>query len=255
MSKTIELSSPKPRITVIHPSRNRPELCRQVAAKWLSSAKDPSNVWYIVSLDSDDPMLTAYNLALRTVTTGMYEVNLTVNPNGSAIQAINKAAEIAAPDTEIFVVVSDDFDCPFHWDEGLLQSVEGKVDWIAKTDDGLQPWIITLPIMDIAYYHRFGYIYHPDFLHLFCDTEMTHVADLLDRKITLPIKFPHNHYSTGRTKKDNISIKNDSTWAQGETMYLNHMSNNFGLIDPPGELRCDAAHYEWIKNKSKTYLA
>ena len=241
-------------ITVIHPSRNRPELCRQVAEKWLTSAKNPGRVLYVVSVDSDDPMLPAYGMALKKIE----GVNVTVNPNASAVQAINATAAILSEsyaDTDIIVVVSDDFDCPFHWDDALRTHLGKATDFVAKTDDGLQPWIITLPILDLGYYRRFNYIYNPSYVHMFCDTEMTHVADLLDRKLTLPIKFPHNHYSTGKNKKDRVSEKNDNTWVQGETTYISRMAENFGLTDPPGELRADAAHLQWIANKTKQWQA
>lgn len=227
------------KISLIHPSRERPVIAIQAANKWLYSAANRRDIEYIVSVDEDDPRL------------GLYEVSsfpgsrILVSKNKSAIEAINIAAQKATGD--LFVVMSDDFDCPLHWDKLLLEALAGKVDFVVKTDDGCQEWIITLPIMDRKYYERFAYIYNPKYRHMFCDTEMTHVADLLDRKITLPIKFPHLHYTQqGGIPYDKVSEKNNNTWFEGEAAYLEGVRNNFGLTDFPGKLQCGPDHIEWL---------
>lgn len=230
------------KISIIHPSRQRPHYAAKAAHNWLSSAKEPHNIEYILSLDSDDN-IQAYHEQLGAL---KHDIAYTINPNKSAIEAINIAAK--GTQGNLIIVVSDDFNqAPFHWDEYLLKQLDGKSDYIVKTDDGAQPWIITLPIMDRAYYNRFGYIYNPIYVHMFCDTEMTAVADILDRKITLPIRFPHNHYTTGKMPKDLVSQKNDMTWQQGEQHYLERLSNNFGYSE--GSIKCDEGHKQWLKTK------
>lgn len=243
-------------ISIIHPSRNRPKQAALTARKWLSSAKNRGNIQYLLSVDIDDDR-AAYAFEFgkeEFVSYSNFEVIRSANK--TAIEAINTAARVSKGD--IIIVVSDDFDCPFHWDVALLDAIGDKTDIIIKTDDLAtnnqgrpqhQPWIITLPIMDRAYYNRFGYIYYPEYRHMFCDTEMTHVADLLDRKITLPIRFPHNHYTTGKMAKDEVSVKNDKTWAQGEALYLKRVKENFGLVGNTGVLRCDQSHYNWLQSK------
>lgn len=224
-------------ISIIHPSRGRSSKAIEVAKRWLAQAGE--QVDYILSIDSDDPEKDQYYslfLGRRVV----------CKENRSAIDAINNAAKEATGD--IFVVVSDDFDCPSQWATSLLRCVEGRTDWIAKTHDGIQRWIITLPIMDRVYYNRFGYIYHPDFAHMFCDTEMSAVADLLGRRINIDMKFPHNHYSVGKSERDEISIRADKTWGQGEYTFMKHYRNNFGLVDPPGKIT-DQNFLNWVNQK------
>jgi len=224
-------------ISLIHPSRGRAERAREVATKWINSAG--VDVEYIISVDIDDPKLKDYDRLFKDhiILTGQ---------NRSAIDAINSAAAIST--CRIIVVMSDDFDCPENWGDQLIKLTTGKSDWIAKTYDGIQKWIITLPIMDREYYNRFGYVYHPEYRHMFCDTEMTCVADLTGRKIELPIKFSHDHYSTGRTKKDAINERADKTWEQGEKLFIERYKNNFGLIDPPGKIQ-SPEYLNWIKGK------
>lgn len=230
------------KILIVHPSRNRANLAAKAAHKWLTSAANPDNIRYVLSLDTDESQLSEYHDYTKDIA-----INIITNPNKTAIEAINKAV---SGEWDLLIVVSDDFNQPpFHWDKMLAEALKGKSDYIVKTDDGAQPWIITLPIMDRVYYERFGYVYYPGYKHLFCDTEMTHVADLLGRKITLPIRIPHNHYTTGLNRKDAVNEKNDATWQQGEALYLERMKNNFGLGENVGVLSCDMGHINWLKSK------
>jgi hypothetical protein len=226
-------------ISLIHPSRSRPEIARKAADKWILKS-GVKHLDYILCIDNDDPMFSEY------IDTRHPHSFISNGDNRSAIDAINRGARACVMD--IIVVMSDDFDCPDNWGQKLVESTQGKTDWIAKTPDGIQNWIITLPIMDRVYYQRFGYVYYPEYRHMFCDTEMTCVADLLQRKITLDIPFKHNHYSTGATKKDSVSERADSTWGQGEALFIERARKNFDLIDPPGKIM-DEAYNNWIRRK------
>lgn len=207
------------KISIIHPSRGRPVQAFQTMNKWIGNAD--SDIEYVIVCDTDDPSLSGYLTPNEFIIHGFHK---------SAIEAINAGARIINGD--LIIVVSDDFDCPLHWDTLLLQALEGKEDFCVKTKDGIQRTLMTLPIMDRKYYERFGYIYHPDYLHMFCDQEMTAVAHMLGRNIDVNITFPHNHYSTGKFKKDAISVKNDSTWIQGQTVFNHRKLKNFGIKNP-----------------------
>lgn len=203
-------------ISIIHPSRSRASIANQVRTEWITKAD--KDIEYIFSLDNDD------------IQNNKYDGDCIYNNNRSAIDAINNGAEVAKGD--LFIVVSDDFSCPEHWDTLLLEALQGKSDYCVKTQDGLQPTLMTLPIMDRVYYERFGYIYHPSYRHMFCDQEMTAVAHMLGKAVTLPLLFPHNHYSTGKFKKDAITIRNNATWVQGETVFNERLKSNFGIENP-----------------------
>lgn len=249
------------KISIIHPSRNRPHQAAETAKNWLSNAKYLDDIEYLLSIDTDDD----YNLTYRKLLTDDSIFNKLAqcrpfkciqNINKSAIQAINHASNYATGD--LIIVVSDDFNIPpFHWDEALRQHLKGNSDYLVKTDDGAQPWIITLPIMDRIYYTRFGYIYHPEYMHMFSDTEMTTVGEMLGKIITLPITFKHNHYTTGNTEKDEVNVKNDATWEQGEHLYLQRMKDSFGLqpevIVPDYVSKIHPSHIHWLKTKGITF--
>ena len=193
-----------------------------------SSCQDASNTEYILSLDTDDSSISEYTKAFQSMDD---KVRLVENNNQqSAIHAINNAAKLTQG--KILIVVSDDFDCPLHWDEKLRTALKDKEDFVVKTKDGLQPFIITLPIMDRVYYNRFGYIYYPEYKHMYSDTDMSCVGHMLDRTITLDIHFPHRHYSNRAMAKDVMNVKNDSTYKQGEIIFKERKKINFGIEHP-----------------------
>lgn len=216
------------KISIIHPSRNRPKEAFETACKWRDNAD--LGFEYILSLDNDDKALPDY---LKLFDNFGHTAKGCTYDNKSAIEAINKAAKIATGD--LLIVISDDFSCTEHWDTKLRNYMFANntgFDFVAKTNDGIQPTLVTLPIMGRTYYERYGYIYHPDYLHMFCDQEMTAVAIMTGKYIKIPMLFEHLHYSIGKFEKDAISVRNDSTWAQGEALFHERLKTNFGIENP-----------------------
>ena len=208
-------------ISLIHPSRSRPQKSFETISKWVERSFH-KNFEVIRSLDIDDPDLKKYEPGRL----GTYRA--IVNENKSAIEAINKAARVAHGD--ILIVVSDDTDCPPMWDQIILSATEGKKDFVLKTFDGIQKRIVTMPIMDRAYYNRFGYIYHPIYRHSWADTELTDVAEKLGRLIVRnDIKFPHLHPEVTKEPKDALYLRNDKTHDEDRHIYQEWKRINFGL--------------------------
>ena len=233
----------KMKISLLHPSWKRPDLAFACYNDWMGKADDISEIEYILCLSEKDPTLPKY----KELFANAARLVMTIIPDNGLIIQANHAASLS--DGNLLISISDDFSCPASWDTVLLTALEGKSDYIVKTDDGTQPWIITLPLMDRAYYNRFKYIYYPMAFHMFCDTEMTHVADLLGKKVYVNALFPHNHYTVGGMQKDEVNAQNDSSWAQGEARYLSMIPTNFGIEFPPARLNCDEGHYRWLESK------
>jgi hypothetical protein len=55
---------------------------------------------------------------------------------------------------------------------------------------------------------------------------------MLGKVINVDMTFEHWHYSTGKNKRDKISLRNDSTWQQGERLFNERLKNNFGINNP-----------------------
>lgn len=199
------------KISILHPSRNRAHIAHKVMRSWLENASEPNSIDYVLSIDTDDQTQHIYKrlfLGRRMI----------INPNKNVVMASNEAAKVATGD--IFVLVSDDFECYKNWDLDIVKAFEGKSGFVLKTFDGIQERIVTLPIMDRKYYEDHGYFYHPEFEHLFCDTYMTAMAEYEGKLlIRNDLKFIHAHYSTGACRMDHVNIKADKTHEKGKETY------------------------------------
>lgn len=211
------------KISILHPSRGRPRQSFETIKKWILKA-DCKDIEIIVSLDNDDPTLEYYNDLYS-----IYGSTITVlrNYNKSAVEAINRAASIAQGN--IMIVVSDDSDCPSRWATRLLKCVEGKTDFVLKVRDGIQPKMITMPILDRKYFQRDGYIYNPAYDHCWADREFTEVAHRRKRVITKNLLFRHLHYSALKKKPDVQYQRSDATFNRGKEIYREREKINFGL--------------------------
>src|SRR5688572_11361496 len=214
------------KFSLIHPSRSRPEKSKTTIRKWLNSANDIDNIQLVICCDEDDPYHQSYHLGNYYPSTG--EGILSKGKSRSAIDAINSGARLSKGD--ILIVVSDDTDCPEHWDKILLDAIGQNTDFVMKVADGIQRRIITMPIMDRTYYNRFGYIYNPIYSHSWCDTELTEVAYRLGRIIVRnDIVFPHLHPEVTKEPKDDLYKQNDLTHDRDRPLYESRKRINFGL--------------------------
>lgn len=208
-------------ISILHPSRSRPQKSFETLSKWILKA-GIKDFEIIVSLDNDDPCLTEYERLY--VVGGLNHPNtLMVNHNKSAVEAINRAARIAQGN--IFIVVSDDTEPATQWAVRILRYTEGKSDFVLKTRDGIQPKMITMPVLDRVYYQRDGYIYHPEFSHAWADRYFTEIAHKRGRVITKNILFKHLHYSVLKNKtRDAQYARTDATFDEGKQIYKRLMA-------------------------------
>jgi hypothetical protein len=206
-------------ISLIHPSRGRASQSFQTIKKWILKA-GTNDMEIIVSLDVDDSQIELY----KNLYVGL---PLCIHDNKSSVEAINRAAKIAQG--HILIVVSDDQEPSPQWAVRILRYTEGRKDWVLKSQDGIQPEMITQPIMDRVYYQRFGYIYYPGYQHLWADREFTDVATKLKRVIKKNIRFPHRHYSVMKRQPDEIYKRSNLTYEQGKKLYLERKKINFGL--------------------------
>lgn len=218
------------KISLIYPSRGRPDQCKATLDNWINKAGS-NDFEIILSWDYDDSCLIDYQTMILDGLQVYFDtpaISYLVNPNTSTVEAVNAAAAIA--EGEILIVISDDFDCPKGWFDIVTKATEGKTDFVLKVFDGLQESIVTLPILDRVYYERFGYIYHPGYKHLWADTDFTAVAQKLKRIIVRnDIVFTHNHYSIIKTNPDATYLKNELTYEEGKQIFKQRQRQRFGL--------------------------
>lgn len=207
-------------ISLLHPSRSRPEKAYETARKWLDNAG--CDVEYILSLDESDPFVGHYKWQGQTI----------INPNTSVVEATNKSAQVAKGD--ILLYLSDDFDCFPNWGPVVLKEFENENrPLLVKVDDCLQKFdvaVLTIPIMNRALYERLGYFWHPGYKSMFVDEDLYWTSrKLAALKMAEHIKFPHNHVSVGKAQDDETYRASAKNWDSGKTFYAQRKQGGFQI--------------------------
>ena len=114
------------------------------------------------------------------------------------------------------------------WDTMIDQALAGDLDRCAHFPDGHQTDLCTLPIMGRTYYERFGYVYHHDYLSLWCDNEQTDVA-VRDGKMVRrdAVLFRHDHPAWGSAKMDDLYRRNEALYRRDEKVYKARKAQGF----------------------------
>lgn len=208
-------------ISILHPSRSRPKQSYETISKWILKAgiKD-FEILVAVEYDEWDTYVNHYSST-------QFPIKMCPGDYGTAVNAINSLSRITQGN--IMIVVSDDTDAPLNWAARILKYTEGKRDFVMKVRDGIQPKMITQPILDRVYFQRDGWIYHPRFKHCFADQFFTDLAHKRKRVITKNILFKHNHYSVSKSKKRDAQYeRTDATFNEGREIYK-ELKKEYGL--------------------------
>lgn len=215
------------------PSRGRPEKLKNVLRKYVDMAADMNRMFFMVTLDSDDP----------TVTIDLIESLLAIHPNirvtvgisGTKVKAINRDME-TAPQFDILLLASDDMiPITYGYDNIIRHNMHkyySNTDGVLWFNDGHQrDGLNTLVIMGKKYYNRFGYIYNPLYRTAWCDNEFTEVANILKKQTYFDqVIIEHQHPIHGLAERDQTYIKNDIGGDEDTELYRQRKSNRFGVI-------------------------
>lgn len=221
------------------PSRSRPEKFVDVLNKYTSLAKKSLGV--IITLDEDDPTLPIYKeLIPKTEYEGnvYYSYHIDIGFSGSKVKAINRDMDQHLKGWDILVLASDDMIPVVEgWDERIINDMKENfpdLDGVLYYYDGHQP-LNTMPIMGRKAYEKFGYIYHPDYVSLWCDNEFEIVWDSLGKQVKYKdVLFEHQTWFNGKGQRwketnDPLMKKNQSYFALDRDTFNKRKLLNFGL--------------------------
>lgn len=237
-------------ISLIHPSRGRPEKSFDTCKRWIDRSGS-SDVQIVISIDRDDHKSIEYAHNAEQLDFYMigrqwkfplpaYDGSLThprnafylSRDNKSVVDATNVAAANAHGD--IFIYLSDDFDCPENWADLVIKEFEDATGpRLVKVDDCLQPFhvrVLTIPIMNRALYERLGYFWHPDYksMHVDCDLYET-VQKIGALKMCPNLKFEHQHVSVGKALDDETYRRSSANWDQGLQVFNKRKKQGFPI--------------------------
>lgn len=218
-------------ISLLHPSRGRPEKSFKNAKEWIDKAG--CDVELIVSIDKSDnwkPYFDLYTPHPHDAKPPYWRLHM--NDNNSVVEATNRAAQVSRG--EILVYLSDDFKCFDNWGVAVEKAFEGESrPLLIKVDDCLQKFtvpVLTIPIMNRALYERLGYFWHPEYKSMFVDEDLYWTTFKMGAMKMCPLlKFPHEHPANGKAPDDEIYRRSAANWEQGKAVFKRRQAQGFPL--------------------------
>ena len=147
--------------------------------------------------------------------------------SNSKVHAINR--DIPLTKWNVLVNVSDDQ--IFYNYHDIESDFNGDYDKFIHYPDGyVNERLCTMSVMGIDYYKRFGYVYHPDYVSLWCDNEAQEVAQALGKYTYNPVHFfKHEHpFWTGQ-QKDDLLRSTEKWYRVDEKTYQKRKSLGFPI--------------------------
>lgn len=183
----------------------------------------------LISVDKDDQSMFPL-----PVLDGNY--TFVVGNSKNKIDAINRDLNEFDYDWDILINMSDDMIFTKKgFDDIIRAEFYNDFNQYLHFNDGNQKCnVCTMHIVGRNYYDRFKYIYHPDYISLWCDVENDIVAKQLGcyKYMGDNIKlFRHLHPAWGLAPQDALSIKTEdrALWVADEITFNKRKIKNFGL--------------------------
>ena len=216
------------RILLKCPTRTRPQKVLATLQTYLRLANHPEQIGVAVSCDTDDSSMKRTD-ELTGVLRGFEWHRIFFSPNKSKIEACNANMSEIGYAWDIVVLVSDD----------MIPQVKGYDDVIRNYMNARFPhkngilWfndghqgknLNTLCVFGRKMFEEFGFLYHPSYKSLFCDTELTDQCNgvLADQCYYVPYCIiRHEHPGTGfANKMDALYAVNQRYWIPDMYNYI-----------------------------------
>lgn len=212
------------------PTRSRPQKIMKTLEAYMALANHPEEIGVCVSCDVDDTSMTR-NLVqeeLRRIVRAAAWSKIFFSENTSKIQAVNADMHKIDYDWQVVVLVSDDMIPQIKgYDDVIRNTMLARfpdTDGILWCNDGFQKNTLnTLSILGRRMYDSFGYIYHPAYKSLFCDTEFTDLCNGSLKDKCVYMDYPiirHEHPGNGLSPYDSLYAKNQLDWDHDMHLYI-----------------------------------
>lgn len=199
-------------------------------SRYVAMAAHPEQLGVCVSCDTDDQSMSAtVDARLDQVLASTAWHRIFRSPNKTKVEACNANMSEIDWDWQIVVLVSDDMIPQLKgWDDVIRNYMLARyptTSGILWFNDGFQgEKLNTLSIYGRAMYAELGYIYHPEYKSLFCDTELTDRCrgDLVNRTTYIPYCIiRHEHPLTGYAQNvDALYHHNQTFWNDDMYTYI-----------------------------------
>ena len=209
----------EPTISIIHPTRGRPEQAARIRKLFLDNAKNPERIEHIFGMEADSEDLGLLG-RFRHATSPAGNLAQT-----NCVAATNAAARAACGD--ILIYAQDDLaPPPLHWDEMIVQALGGDVKrpaMVAISDGVREDELICTPCLTRKAVDRLGYgggIYFDGYRSMFCDTELTWRAMKNKWLVPSDIVIRHLHPTAGGQNHETTARSNSAAnYRQGYDLF------------------------------------
>jgi hypothetical protein len=167
--------------------------------------------------------------AIKNITHYTSWCNIYYGNSTTKIEAVNADLESVPWEWDIVLLVSDDMVPQIKGYDDVLRNYmtaqHPDTDGILWVNDGTQGLNLnTITIMGKVMYKSFGYLYHPAYKSLFCDTEFTDLCrgSLASKTTYIPyMLIRHEHPGTGfPEKQDHLYLRNQTYWVADMNTYI-----------------------------------
>ena len=228
-------------ILLVYPSRGRPRRLLAALNDFVVNWSQTTKLSIIVSLDTDDPMLSEYigiiDAYVKAITSPNFHLEAIINSNKTVVVAINRAyTEDVLSHYNIISLISDDFRMPENWDRLFIEEFEkyGYNKIVKSFQPGApNPKLITIQMAGTQFWKDYGTFVWPEYMSVYGDTDITGWAQVNERIVEAPhIICRHLNPGCGQPDgfpMDDIYQRENSPLAYsiGEQVYNRRMANGF----------------------------
>lgn len=236
------------------PTRNRPQRFTNLFDRYQNMLSGQYNVKFFITMDEDDKKMNTDDI--KKFLDKYDNTNYYYGENHTKIEAVNADMDKVG-NWDILLLASDDMvpvkrNYDYHIFKYMKQYFP-NYDGALHFNDGNQPELFTLSIMGKKLYDTFGYIYHPDYVSLWCDNEFQDVTKKMKKyqyinKIIIKHMWEKNY--------DDLLKKTESFFRRDKKTYLLRKKKNFPkesvLTNIPSRLKItNRLNKKYNKEKSK----
>jgi hypothetical protein len=242
------------RLVVKFPTRGRPDKFVDVLNRYINMASGMRDVHYVISMDHDDPSMNNQNIIghLERLNQRMEgRIHFAYGASKGKIEACNANLDIVRRlNPHVILLASDDM-IPIvsGYDDIICKDMARHfpdTDGVLHYNDGFsgQDKLITLSILGMKYFNRFGYLYNPEYKSVFCDDEFTQVARLLNKVVYSDrciiqhqwVGIPYSMAANGKLnpneiRRDFLHERNESQemYSHDRPIFERRKAENFGI--------------------------
>lgn len=222
------------KLLIKFPTRGRPNKFFKVLDEYINKAKNLEHIAFLISLDADDVSMNN-ELIINRLKNYQNKIKLIYffGNSKTKIEAVNADMDKVSG-WDILLLASDDMIPVVEGYDSIIRRDMNdyfkRLDGVLWYNDGGQNNINTLSIMGKKYYDMFGYIYHPDYISLWCDNEFTEISEKLKKVYKSDqIIIEHQHPVYQKTNYDQLYVRNESYYNVDKQTYEKRRDKNFDL--------------------------